>query len=189
MRRIPFIAMLAMAALMLTACPQESEAIKEDREAAEANLNRLNDAQPVPEFRWSQIRQNLIEITHAQAQTTQTTSFFFNLGVPDPISVCPSIGFPIPSTAQLTNPEQAARVGGAGGERFVIAQAEQTGIYTGDSTGTYVICVDAQGAAYAQYWEGFVSAVAGPAEWDPDADQIRLIGPPSFQFSEGEGDG
>lgn len=53
-----------------------------------------NRAVPVPEFRYSQIRQNLIEITQAQAQaeTTQTTSFFFNLGADAPIMVCPSSG-------------------------------------------------------------------------------------------------
>ncbi len=175
-------AALIIAGLAVTASSCEDEATREDRETAAASLNRLNDSQPVPEFRWSQIRQNLIEITRAQAETTQTTSFFFNMGVVDPITVCPSIGFPIPTTAQLTNPLQRVRSGNGA----VIAQVEQTGIYTGDSTGTYVICIDATGAAYAQYWEGFVSTVAGPAEWDQTKGQVQLIGPPSFDFSSGE---
>lgn len=172
-------------ALLATACTSESEAIRQDREAAEENLNRLNDAQPAPEYSWSQLRQNLIEINDAQAGTTQTTSFFFNQGVATPITVCPSIGFPIASTTQLTNPWQAARVGSEG--RYVLSQAEQTGVYTGDSAGTYVICVNAEGKPYAQYWEGFVSTVTGPAEWDATAGQIKLIGPPSFEFTSGKG--
>lgn len=178
------IAAAAIAALALTACVGEPNAVKEDRAVAAANLDRLNDVQPVPEFRWSQIRQNLIELNRAQAETTQTTSFFFNMGVDNPITVCPSIGFPIPTTAQLTNPWQGSFRNSNGG--IAIGQAEQTGIYTGDSTGTYVICIDGDGDAYAQYWEGFVSTVAGPAEWDSAAGQIHLIGPPSFEFSEGE---
>lgn len=175
---------LAIACLALTACTTDG-ALKEDQAAASANLDRLNDSQPVPEFRWSQIRQNLIEITRAQSETTQTTSFFFNLGVADPISTCPSIGFPIPTTAQLTNPLQAVRVA-TGGDRVILPQAEQSGIYTGNSTGTYVICVDATGAAYAQYWEGYVSTVAGPAQWNKTSGGVELIGPPSFEFSQGE---
>lgn len=96
----------------------------------------------------------------------------------------PVVGIGNPTTAQLTNPDQIQSRAGSGWQ--VIAQAEQTGIYTGDSTGTYVICVDAEGDAYAHYWEGFVSAVAGPAEWDAKAGPVRLIGPPSFEFTASE---
>lgn len=164
----------------------QPESVAQDKASADANLNRLNDAQPIPAFSWSQIRQNLIEINRAQAETTQTTTFFFNLGVTNPVTSCPSIGFPIPSTAQLTNPFQAIGDIGDNGSGAVIAQSEQTGIYTGDSSGTYVICVDALGKAYAAYWEGFVYAVTGPAEWDVTAGQAKLVGPPSFEFSASE---
>lgn len=178
------LAAVALAAAGLTACTTESSAVRQDREAADANLNRLDDAQPVPEFNFSQLRQNLIEINTAQADTTQTTSFFFNLGTVDPVASCPSIGFPIPSTMQLTNPWQTSWRDSGGA---VVAQAEQTGVYTGDSSGTYVICIDATGDAYAFYWEGHVAAVTGPAEWDIAAKQIDLIGPPSFDFSAEQG--
>ncbi len=183
-RRPAIIVALLAVTLTLAACTTGNEAVREDQATAAANLDRLNDAQPVPEFTWSQLRQNLIDITKSQADTTQTTAFFFNMGVQNPVAVCPSIGFPIPTTAQLTNPNQAVRVGTAG-DRHVLPQVEQTGVYTGDSTGTYVICVDAEGNAYAQYWEGFVATVAGPAEWDSVAGRIELIGPPSFDYSEG----
>jgi hypothetical protein len=65
-----------------------------------------------------------------------------------------------------------------------LPQVEQTGIYTGDSTGTYVVCVDAQGRAYGDYWEGFVRTVTGPAEWNSETGQVELVGPPSFDFTE-----
>lgn len=180
MRRI--IGLILVTVLALAACSSTPTAVKEDQDSAARQLDRLNSVQPVPEFSWSQIRQNLIEITMAQAETTQTTSFFFNVGVEMPVSSCPSIGFPIPTTAQLTNPDQAIRVYKGGSE--VISQVEQTGIYTGDSTGTYAICVDATGAPYAFYWEGYVGTVSGPAEWRDG--RIELIGPPSFEFSNGQ---
>ena len=179
------IALIILAGLSLTACLGEGtpESVKEDRQVASRQLDRYQRSQPVPEFDWSQLRQNLIEITEAQVQTTQTTSFFFNLGVADPISSCPSIGFPIPTTYQLTNPVQAIGDIGDNGSGAVVAQLEQNGVYSGESTGTYVICTSPTGDAYALYWEGFVSTVAGPAIWEDG--QIVLIGDPSFDFSEG----
>lgn len=152
-----------------------------DRAAAARQLTAYQNNQAVPVFTWSQLRQNLIEIETAQAQTTQTTSFFFNQGVQDPVSSCPSIGFPIPSTYQLTNP--AAKVPN---HDLTLPQVEANGVYTGDTSGTFVICIDAQGKAYADYWEGFVKTVTGPAKWDPGAHQVQLVGPPSFQFSKGK---
>lgn len=160
-------------------------------EADQATSTRIlkgyQNNQPVPVFTYSQLRQNLIEIETAQAQTTQTTSFFFNQGVAAPIMSCPSIGFPIPTTYQLSNPEQLSRHGGSGGGgNVVLPQVEANGAFTGDSSGTYVICVNAQGQPYASYWEGFVQTVTGPATWSNG--QVQLTGPPSFKFSKSKGD-
>lgn len=180
--RTRIVASVLAAGLALTACSEDSSGTLNDDEAVAARqLDRYQETQPIPEFDWSQIRQNLIEITEAQVQTTQTTSFFFNMGVEDPISACPSIGFPIPTTYQLTNPQQV--VANRNDPDDVLPLIEQNGVYTGDSTGTYVICTDDRGNAYALYWEGFVSTVAGPAIWDDG--QIVLTGDPSFDFSEG----
>lgn len=188
MRRAKLIALSTALALTGAACTSgnaKPSSVSQDKAAANANLDRLNDAQPVPSFSWSQLRQNLIEINRAQAETTQTTTFFFNMGVASPVMSCPSIGYPIPTTMQLTNPLQEISHGSYG--QSVVGQAEQTGVYTGDSTGTYVICVNAQGQAYGTYWEGFVYAITGPAEWDATAGQVKLVGPPSFEFTNGKG--
>ena len=61
--------------------------------------------QPVPKFDWSQYRQTVIDVETAEVNGVVTTTFMMNFGA-DPISSCPSIGFPVASTAQLTNPEQ-----------------------------------------------------------------------------------
>lgn len=165
-------------AFVLAACSPQTSARRNDEKLSGQILEDLQRAHPVPQFRRSQLRQNLVELTTAQAETTQTTSFFFNMGIQDPVNQCPSIGFPIPATMQLTNPD--IPVGGSGG-RVTVQQVEPTGVYTGDTTGTYVICIDARGSAYAVYWEGFVQTVTGPAEYKNG--RVELVGPPSFNFT------
>lgn len=181
------LAAIALATLALSACTDPdsgSDTVKDDAEQAAQQLDRYQDTQPIPQFDWSQLRQNLIEINTAQAETTQTTSFFFNLGTDQPVASCPSIGFPIPSTAQLTNPDQVIDPFGRDDDPSVVAQIEQTGVYTGDSSGTYAVCVAPDGSPYAFYWEGYIATVTGPAIFEDG--QIVLTGDPTFEFSGGE---
>lgn len=145
----------------------------------------LELAQPLPHYNFSQIRQNLIELETAQANGVQTTSFFFNQGVANPIQTCPSIGAPIPTTTQLSNPLEQVRDpnGGNVPHSSVLGQMDPNGVYSGPSSGTYVMCVAPNGKAYADYWEGFVQTVFGPAHWDSAQHQVVLDGPPSFKFT------
>jgi hypothetical protein len=102
------------------------------------------------------------------------------MGTNNPIKSCPSIGFPVASTAQLTNPEQL--VGGSHNSNTiegVIAQQEPNGVYTGDSSGTYVICVAPNGVRYITYWEGDVQTEGGPAHWDKAQGMIVMDGAPT----------
>lgn len=181
MKRITAIAIAAIAAVTLGACAGSGSSRGEEQKVAQEQLTQFLEAQPVPIFNSSQLRQNLIDIANAQANATVTTSFFFNFGVVDPVHWCPSIGFPIPGTFQLTNPEQV--ISGNNG-RVGIPQLESTGVYTGDTQGTTVICIDDQGRGYAHWWEGSVSTVAGPATWDGSA--VVMTGAPTAEFSTGE---
>ncbi len=175
---------LVVGLVMLSACYDggNSSATDKDEETSAQALSDLQKAHPTPSFERSQLRQNLVDIVTAQAEATQTTSFFFLEGV-GTVGSCPSIGFPIASTTQLTNPERET---GPRESRITLPQVEPTGVYTGSSTGTYVICVDAQGEAYARYWEGYVQVISGPAEISEDG-QVVLVGPSSFEFDNGEG--
>lgn len=176
---------LFAAVIALGACSKENDRAREADEDASADILRtMQRAHPVPSFERSQYRQNLVEILTSQANTTATTSFFFNMGVVDPVHSCPSIGFPIPSTAQLTNPDEVI----GGDTDVVVSQIEPNGVYSGESTGTYVICLDADGEGYASYWEGFVQTVSGPAEWNIERHTVELIGPSSFEFTTGTDD-
>lgn len=181
-KRIAVVSLAVMSLFVASACSQiNPSSTEKDQKASQSILDGYQKAQPVPVMDWSQLRQNLIEIETAQAKTTQTTSFFFNQGAVDPVMTCPSIGFPIPSTYQLTNPDQA--LWGGNGASNVIPQIEANGVFTGDSAGTYVMCVNAEGKAYAMYWEGFVGTATAAATWDREAHQIKLIGAPTTEFT------
>ena len=185
-RRGGVIAAVALTGVALTGCGSgapsaQSQSIHNDQKASAQALEQLQQAQPTPAYNWSQIRQTLIDIENAQAATTQTTTFFFNQGVQAPIHSCPSIGFPVATTTQLTNPEQIVQKWDGGANQFpTIPQADPTGIYAGSSTGTYVICVAGNGTTYASYWEGFVETVTGPAVWTGNG--IKMTGPSTVNF-------
>ena len=182
------LAMVVPLSVLAVGCSDGGDNAQEkDTKGSQEQLNQYTESQPVPFFNFSQLRQNLIEIQTAQANATVTTSFFFNMGVQDPIHDCPSIGFPIPGTYQLTNPEGVVKIGEDGNwERFALPQLEATGVYTGSTTATTVVCINDQGQGYADYWEGFVKTVAGPATWNTETNQIELTGPPTAEFSTGQ---
>jgi len=181
----------ALASLLLTAsaCDSASDSQKQESTQQEAISQQLVKNQPLPQFSYSQMRQNLGEIETAQAKGVQTTSFFFNQGVVDPLMSCPSIGVPIPNTSSLSNPIAVEHHSGTdNGGNVGVGQMDPNGTYVPQSsTGTYVLCIDATGTPYAFYWEGFVSTVFAPAKWDTVAHQVKLTGPASFKFTVKQG--
>lgn len=174
MKKISAILAALAAVAGLAACQGGANA--KDQQVSQNILSKFQQSQPVPQFDFSQIRQTLIDIETAQAHSTQTTSFFMNFG-PDPVNSCPSIGFPVATTSQLTNPMQEISNGGS------IPQIDPNGIYSGQSTGTYVLCVDPSGNTYGVYWEGNVMAVGGPAKWNTTTHAAELTGTPTAKFN------
>jgi len=146
----------------------------------------LDVNQPVPGFNRSVIRQELIDIQTAEANGEQSTTFFMNFS-DHPEGSCPSLGAPVPTTDQLTNPVQVQKDNVApiwnGGGNVGIGQEDPIGVYTGDSSGTWVMCVDTNdGKVVPQYWEGNVRVVMGPAVWDSATNGPKLTGEPSSLF-------
>lgn len=165
------------ALVTVSACSSSDTSVNNDQKATDTQLQKYQANQPVPQADWSQYRQTIIDVEQAQIHGQTTTTFEFNQGVADPVMVCPSIGFPVPSTSQLTNPDQIAWVNGSASQ--TIAQAEANGAYTGNSTGTYIVCVAPNGTKYVDYWEGFVKTVGGPAHWDTSKKSVVLDGAPT----------
>lgn len=150
-------------AAVLAGCGSSPNSIGHDQAATNGQLDTYQRNQPIPVNNWSQYRQTLLDVEQAQVHGMATTSFFYNQGVAMPDS-CPSIGFPVPATAELTNPSQV--VSGPNNGNGVVAQAEPNGSYSGDTTGTYVVCIAPSGAKYIVLWEGVVRAYGAPAHWD-----------------------
>ena len=162
------------AVALLSGCTAQEKSLSRDNEATGNQLERYQANQPVPAYDWSQYRQTVIDVLDAQVHGVATTTFFFNQGVAHPFKVCSSIGFPVPSTTQLTNPLQKIPQ-----HESVVALSEASGVYTGDSSGTYVVCIDPNGVSYVTYWEGFVHTEGGPAYWDSEQEMVVLSGAPT----------
>lgn len=176
---------LTLLALLAAGCGSHgaSEGLKDEHHIQQTIEDNYAKDQPVPALTNSQVRQNLIEIKEAIAEGVETTSFFFNLGGADPVKSCPSIGVPIPASAQLTNPEQIIQNGEHGAGNETIPQMDPDGIYQGDTSGTYVLCIEAKGKPYVSYWEGYVLSEFAPAKWNYDEHRVELLGSSSWEFS------
>ncbi len=168
---------LAASAAVVAGCSTTPDAAAKDQAKSNNQLDVLQRSQPIPFSTWSQYRQTLTDVELAQIHGVATTSFFFNQGAPVPYKSCPSIGFPVASTSQLTNPEQSVTHGESG--IATIGQLEPNGTFTGQSTGTYVVCVAANGIKYISYAEGFVHTEGGPAHWDGEQRLIVDDGAPT----------
>lgn len=176
--RKSFVAIPLVAAALLVGCSTPTQdANARDKSAMEQSQRNMLEVQPTPVFGWSQMRQTLIDAETAAAEGTQTTSFFFargSVGGDGPIGQCPSIGFPVPASWNITNPN---KMESHNGEPYTIPQQEPTGIYTAESSGTYVVCVSPGGQRYVSYVEADVVTVGGAAEWVDG--EIKVVGEPT----------
>ena len=170
-------------ALMAAGCNSgnSSGAALENQDSANIEKSFLLN-QPPPHFQHSDIRATAISIEAIQALGEQTTSFGFNMGEKNPVWSCPSLGEPVSSTTEITNPVQAGQATDGNGNynTIPVGNMDPNGIYAGDSTGTYVLCVNAAGQTYTEYWEGFVDSVSGPAIWDAATGSIKVTGAPTM---------
>lgn len=163
------IALAAAGVLALAGCTSGvgSSAAQQEQKTSTAIEQNADINQPAPVFQHSDIRATAISIEAIEALGEQTTSFGFNQGDRNPVWSCPSLGEPVAATDEVTNPVQAVTNDNNNGAGIAtIGNMDPNEIYQGDSTGTYVLCVAADGQTYAQYWEGFVDSVSGPATWD-----------------------
>jgi hypothetical protein len=150
-------------------------------ESARQNTDSTNleNNQPLPYVTWSQARENLIDIELAQVNDVQTTTFVTHLGNPDPINSCPSIGFGIPDSANLSNPLKGTGVSGVSGA-IAVGQQDPIGYYAPTSSvGTFTICLAADGTPYISRVEDNVDTIGGPATWDKATHSYSLTGAPT----------
>lgn len=152
-------ALLVGLVFVVSACGAgTTNSVQSDQNLTNAQLDQYQAVQPVPFFNWSMMRQVLIDIYKAQNESRQTWAVFVaNNGTP--IFSCESVGYPIPATTQLTNPQQVVVGSGVGGSSYAygtVGQMEPNGTYTGSSLGTYVLCIRPDGKFAPVYAEPYV---------------------------------
>lgn len=118
--------------------------------------------QPTPFFDWSFERHLMIKLYEARNNAIATYSYLQSPYTGKIMSSCPSLGYPIPATTQLTNPEKVY-MSPAGSYVDVIPQAEPNGLYSPPATSaTWVMCVGPDGNVEPVYWESNVQTYPRP---------------------------
>lgn len=171
----------------LAACtPPTSAANRAEQKATAEIASAMVANQPIPSASWSQQRETLRQIITMQVNTTPTFTYFFAPGRSDarPVFSCQSIGDPIPATFQLTNPESQA--GNHEGGYFTIPQMEPTGVFSGETDGTNVLCLKDDGQLFKIYWEGQVMSTTLPLIWDGSTLTADQNATPTYEFKAGK---
>ena len=186
--RKTFTTILALAgALFLAACGEPS-ADQKDSVAVDKQQGQYSVAQPVPQYDYSLERAASIELYNARNQNVATyTVWRSDFG--QVLGDCPSVGYPIPYDASLTNPIKIGRryLKGGGYSYHVVEQAEPNGLYSSkNSIATWIRCVvDVDGVPTMTpiYIEDRVTAYPYPVEVDYETDRVTRAGAPSVTLS------
>lgn len=157
LRTFAIVGAVVLAGFTLAGCTNDSSSYTE-KKAVEKQQKIFVDGQPAPLFDWSLERHLLVEIYKARNEAVNTHSIVRDLNG-KPFFECDSIGFPIPSNTQLTNPDKIADYSQGG--FAILPQPEPNGLYTSPSTsGTFVFCVNEDGTVSPSYFEANVEAHA-----------------------------
>jgi len=145
--------------LLISGCTAITDPDETESNRVEDQQNIYIDSQPVPTFDWSLERHIFIELYKARNNAVQTYSYIRNWQGQVVFS-CKSIGFPLPSNLQLTNPEREERIYQGG---ISLPQAEPNGLFSSPSTmGTYVFCINSDGTVSPSYFEASVETHLSP---------------------------
>lgn len=161
--------------LALIGCSTNSNYVETQQQ--QDGVNALIVNQPVPNLGgYSFERQIVIETYLARNRTIATYSYMFTMDG-KVVEICPSIGYPIPYSTQLTAPEKLA----FSSSGAVIPQSEPNGLYPpGDAAATLVQCVNPDGSVSPTYIEWYV--LAFPYRIKSDL-KLERIGDPSFSVN------
>ena len=184
-----YILLITAVVLAISACTPSKESskgadtTKQEQDAVQTGFNRLNNSQQIPVFDWSQERQTVIDVEtiRATGATSTTAGYLEGIGM---IWWCPSAGAPVPGTYQLSGSTQYADLPGDDSRQYLaLDQGEPTGVYVGESSGTWTLCLDDNGNKFAKYWEGYVDSTVGIVSTYP-ADKRVVVEDITFQFTD-----
>jgi hypothetical protein len=143
---------------------QKSSATAMEQSQQNRQMEQFLRNQPVPSFDWSLERHMLIQLYAARQRATATYSVVQSEFTGKILWQCPSIGFPLPYSTQLTNPMQAVWHGDTHNDAGVaVGQQEPNGLFSPPSSeGTWVPCVDEKGKITPVYEEKHVTVFLRP---------------------------
>lgn len=174
-RLIPLLLILI---LVLSACRTSTQTEIEQQQQA-GGVASITTNQPVPDLGgYSFERQIVVETYRARNNTIATYSYMITMDG-NIIEICPSIGYPIPYSTQMTNPQVPTR-NCVDGYCFdgVVSNPEPNGLYPpGDAAATLVQCVNPDGSVSPVYIEWYV--LAFPYQIASDL-QLTRLGESSF---------
>lgn len=177
--------LILVLAFVLVACGETTVSDVEQAQQQAGNMAIVQN-QPVPDLGgYSFERQVVIETYLARNNTISTFSYLFTFDGKI-IEICPSIGYPIPYSTQLTNPQKidTTYFEGLGRISGVTNNAEPNSLYTPpDSAATLVQCVNPDGSVSPAYVEDNVMAF--PYRIVSDF-QFQRIGDSSFSVQVGQ---
>lgn len=153
-----------LACVFLVGCDEQANpasAASQEQSVVNAGMVQLLRNQPPPVFDYSPERADLIKLYTARQRRLPTFSYVQSPYTGKLLWKCPSVGFPLPYSTQLTNPVQTQwkYQGGGGIASAVVAQAEPNGLYPPPtSDATWVLCVNKAGQIVPKYEEKHVTA-------------------------------
>jgi len=167
------VVLFVLMVFVLTSCGTDTSDIEQGQQREAVNSIITN--QPIPNLGgYSFERQIVIETYLARNNIIATYAYMISMDGKI-IEICPSIGYPIPYSTQLTNPERTMNDYIEGS---VIANAEPNGLYPpGDAAATLVQCVQSDGSVSPVYIEWYV--LAFPYRIASDF-QLQKIGESTF---------
>lgn len=165
---------ILLIALLFTACYPTSVSDVEETQQESGNMAIVQN-QPVPDLGgYSFERQIVIETYLARNRTIATYAYIMTFDGRF-IEICPSIGYPIPYSTQMTNPQRGEYEKGT---VITIPNAEPNSLYPPDNAAaTLVQCVNPDGSVSPVYIEENVQAF--PFRIVSDI-QLERIGESSF---------
>lgn len=161
-----FPALCLLVLLALVSCDYKPSSSEVEHAQQEGGIQAMLRNQPVPTLTYSMERQIVTETYLARNRKMATWTYTRDMQGRI-TEICPSMGYPIPYSTQLTNPSQLATTyantkTGASNHSIdgVIGNPEPTGLYPpAASEATLVSCVEPDGAVVPTYWEDRVFAM------------------------------
>ena len=169
--------------LAITGCYADTQSDAENKQQS-LIVSAITENQKIPDLGgYSFERQIVIETVLARNNTVSTYTYQITM-TGFIIEICPSVGYPIPYSTQLTNPQIPTRLkvdSAEGGVYFlegVVANPEVTGLYPPVSAdATWIQCANSDGSVTPVYYEEKVEAF--PFRIQSNVQLVRL-GEPSY---------